>query len=145
MLARPLSILEERRKLAALRKSEVLWGLYKEQVKYDTAYCFPFINQGRVAGFFRSSVIFDDTPPVKINSSIAVNLNNSVTPESLIFSLVHESVHVAICGALTTMPPDSEFVEAVINDWMLNTKLVSTSLWGELTVANYKLPTRTYR
>ena len=109
-----------------LKKSEELWGLYNELVEFETCFVYPFIYQDRVAGHFKSVVSFKKESS-KVESIICIYLNCVVNFETIISTLVRESIHVAIAGALKYQ---TDWVETVIKCWILNEQLFMTANKG---------------
>lgn len=95
-----------------LKESEKKWGLYDGNVETDISWVFVFIDQFKTGGHFNSQIIRDNTEAV------------------LIHNLIHEGLHVAICECIDNS--DSDFIETVIDDWIMGESIVCDEWEGNL-------------
>ncbi len=112
-----------------LRKSEKKWILYGGVVETQINWLFAFIDQFEAGGHFNSHIILMDVKQV-CNSVVVINLNKRLTEEVLIHNLNHEALHLGICECVANQK--SDFVETVIDDWIMGESVVCKGWEGNL-------------
>ena len=102
----------------SLKSTEQKWKLYDKVPKLQLEWTFLFIYQKAIGGHHCSSVTLNDE--ATIESVAVVNLFPAATEESLICTMNHEALHVAI---RTCLGETTNFEETVIQEWMGQGKL----------------------
>lgn len=113
-----------------LWNSKRKWGLYNQIVISNINWVFPFRDRGKISGSFHSRI---ESKNNQIQSTIWVDLNNRVSEDVIMTVINHEVLHVAICHCLKDMP--NEFVEKVIEGWLMGQSLVTYEENGQLHVS----------
>lgn len=98
------------------------WGLYDEPItRFHATTLFPFIDQYATLGSHNTQLEINVGEDAHVASITICNLNNYANEKTIINTLIHESLHIAICFCLMNQ---SEFVEHVINNWMMKRNVV---------------------
>ena len=113
-----------------LKNSERKWELYDDLPEFDIDWLYAYIDQLQTGGHFNSQINWSFSKTVN-NSIVVVNLNKRVTEDSIISTLNHEALHVAICNCLKNQSND--FIEKIIEK-LLGERLVCNGWEGQLQV-----------
>lgn len=98
------------------------WRLFDEPItKYHCTTIFPFIDQYETLGSHNTQLVINVGKDVYVAAITLCNLNKYVNEKTIINTLIHESLHIAICFCLGNQ---SGFIENVINDWMMKSYVV---------------------
>lgn len=115
-----------------LQRQNKKWGLYENLVEeIEVVYTFAFIDQLSTSGHFNTQII-NNKDRLYNKSIINLNLNNRVTEGAIIHIINHECLHVAICTCLSNQ--DDDFIEKVINEWVLGKNIVMNGFKGDIVV-----------
>ncbi len=115
-----------------LKKQEKVWQLYNEVPEFDTELRFAFIDQLSVCGHYNCPIAWNYEKYV-CNSVIVINLNKRVDEDVIISSINHEYLHTAITHCLRN-PSQNNFIETVIENWLLEEKLQCNTWEGTVKV-----------